>query len=58
MAICVVEFDEKHGQVIKTVVPPGNLNDTALLDIKMMAMPDCLQAGYVTILSRFDLAAQ
>ena len=44
-AICVVEFDEKHGQVIKMVVPAGALNATALQDIKMMAMPDCLQAG-------------
>jgi hypothetical protein len=45
LAICVVEFDEKHGQVIKTVVPSNVLNEKALHDIKMMAMPDCLTSG-------------
>ena len=45
VAICVVEFDEKHGQVMKSVAPPDSLSETALHDIKMMAMPDCLQSG-------------
>jgi hypothetical protein len=44
-ALCVVDFDERHGQQVRASVPSGALTHSALHDIKMMAMPDCLQAG-------------
>mmetsp|Transcript_2872 Transcript_2872/g.4372 ORF Transcript_2872/g.4372 Transcript_2872/m.4372 type:complete len:903 (-) Transcript_2872:40-2748(-) len=45
VAIVVVVFDESHGQQIKTVYPPNSVSDNVLSDIKMLSMPDCLQAG-------------
>lgn len=48
-AIAVVRFDEKQGQVIESIFPmkplPNSLNTKQLLqDLKMLAMPDCLES--------------
>lgn len=44
-AVLIVDFDESHGQVIQHLHPPSALPSQILNDIKMLAMPDCLEAG-------------
>jgi hypothetical protein len=42
-ALLIVKFDETAGQQAQSVFPSGVLSPSVLQEIKMMAMPDCLE---------------
>lgn len=45
-ALLVVKFHETLGQQVVSIYPPNNnLSQSVINDIKMLAMPDCIQSG-------------
>lgn len=45
VALLLIKFDEKHGQQLCSMYPENSISTSLIDDIKMLAMPDCLQAG-------------
>lgn len=45
VALLIVNFDDKDGQQIQSIYPTSCFTEGMLSDIKMLAMPDCLEPG-------------